>query len=55
MGKEFFIWVLRNYTNCGPEGLKHRYPKTTEEMNDCFTIDELLKVYNQKWWDNPPF
>jgi len=46
--KEFLRWVLRNYTNCGHEELKKKYPGTTKEMNDCFTIDEIYEEYKNK-------
>ena len=54
MEKEFLRWVLGSYTNCGPEGLMKRYPKTTQEMKECFTIDEVYNEYKKNGGEFPP-
>lgn len=41
----FGEWIPQSYEPCGKKGWKKRYPKTSEEMNECFTTEEIYKEF----------
>lgn len=46
--KDFASWIPTMYEPCGKQDWKYRYPKTSEEMNLCFTTEEIYNMYKIK-------
>ena len=46
--KDFTFWIPTVYEPCGPHDWKYRYPKNSEEMTKCFTVDEVYEDYKKK-------
>ena len=46
--KDFVYWIPTVYEPCGQHDWKYRYPKTTDEMTMCFTVEEVYMDFIQK-------
>jgi hypothetical protein len=44
----FGEWISQNYEPCGDSNWKKRYPKTSDEMKECFTTEEIYKEFLKK-------
>jgi len=41
----FGEWISQNYEPCGNSNWKKRYPKTSDEMKEYFTTEEIYKEF----------
>jgi hypothetical protein len=41
----FGEWIAQNYEPCGEKSWKKRFPKTSEEMLQCFFTEEIYKEF----------
>ena len=41
----FGEWIAQNYEPCGEKSWKKRFPKTSEEMLECFFTEEIYKEF----------
>ena len=46
--KDFIFWIPTVYEPCGQHDWKDRYPKTSEEMAMCFTVEQVYDEYKKK-------
>jgi hypothetical protein len=46
----FGEWIAQNYEPCGETNWKKRYPKTSEEMTECFTTEEIYFEYSLSYF-----
>ena len=42
---KFGEWAAQNYEPCGKKSWKKRFPKTSEEMFECFFTEEIYKEF----------
>ena len=45
---EFAKWIPTMCEPCGQHEWKYRYPKTSEEMTMCFTVEQVYEDYKKK-------
>jgi hypothetical protein len=41
----FGEWLAENYEPCSEKSWKKRFPKTSEEMKECFITEEIYKEF----------